>query len=229
MDRAAGTAGGRVAVRGRQDRSLVASDDGTNKIGGALLGRVGLLLEFEGAHAENPMFRKARTWAPLNLTRRECPMEFGVSVDGTPAQVDGHFSKSVTRVGRKNGLRKKRDRLGHPANSFMELDEVAADIADALVRVDTSRNPFRGFQPGVGPYGEPQVVKRIVACMNELDRYHNSALAKRTPDLLIPGEWQSKSRSPVLTATMTRRRSTGQSTCCTRIPETSAQSEIATS
>jgi hypothetical protein len=70
----------------------------------------------------------------------------------------------------------------------MELNEVVADIADALVRVDVSGDPFRRFQPGVGPYGEPQVVKRIVACMNDLEKYHNAAITKRTPDLLIPGE-----------------------------------------
>ena len=71
----------------------------------------------------------------------------------------------------------------------MDLNEVVADIADALVWIDASRDPFRGFRPGVGPYGEPQVVKRIVARMNELDKYNSSALTKRSPDLLIPGEW----------------------------------------
>jgi hypothetical protein len=71
----------------------------------------------------------------------------------------------------------------------MELNEVVTDIADALVRIDRSGEPFRAFQPGVGPYGEPQVVKRIVACLNDLDRYHNAAVTKRTPDMLIPEEW----------------------------------------
>ena len=71
----------------------------------------------------------------------------------------------------------------------MELNEVVTDIADALVKVDRSAGGSRAFQPGVGPYGEPQVVKRIAAYLNDLDRYHNAALTKRTPDLLIPGEW----------------------------------------
>jgi hypothetical protein len=33
----------------------------------------------------------------------------------------------------------------------MELREIVFDAADALVRIDASREPFRGFQPGVGP------------------------------------------------------------------------------
>jgi hypothetical protein len=71
----------------------------------------------------------------------------------------------------------------------MSLDEIVSDIADALVGLDTSCERFRNFQPGVGPYGEPQLVKRIAAHLNELDKYHGAALTKRTPDLLISGDW----------------------------------------
>jgi hypothetical protein len=45
----------------------------------------------------------------------------------------------------------------------MDLDEVVSDIADALVRIDKSGEPFRTFKPGVGPYGEPQLISRIAS------------------------------------------------------------------
>jgi hypothetical protein len=71
----------------------------------------------------------------------------------------------------------------------MELDEVVSDIADALVRVDASRECFRTFQPGVGPYGEPQLVKLIALHLNEFPKYHDAVRIKRSPDLLIGNEW----------------------------------------
>src|ERR1700746_3503550 len=70
----------------------------------------------------------------------------------------------------------------------MELEEIVADIAESIVRVDSSREPFRAFQPGVGPYGEPQLVRLIVKYLNEIPKYR-AACTKRTPDLLIPDEW----------------------------------------
>lgn len=70
----------------------------------------------------------------------------------------------------------------------MELEEIVADIVDLIVRVDSSREPFRGFQSGVGPYGEPQLVRRILGHLKEIPKYH-AACTKRTPDLLIPHEW----------------------------------------
>src|SRR5262245_17324073 len=71
----------------------------------------------------------------------------------------------------------------------MTLDELTTDIADALVDIDRSGTPFKSFQPGVGPYGEPQVVKLIVQHLNALPRYGNRAVTKRTPDVLIPDLW----------------------------------------
>lgn len=71
----------------------------------------------------------------------------------------------------------------------MELDEVTSDIANALVSIDSSRTPYRSFQPGVGPYGEPQLVKKVAIYLNSLPRYQGRVVTKRTPDLLIPGEW----------------------------------------
>jgi hypothetical protein len=71
----------------------------------------------------------------------------------------------------------------------MTLDEIANDIAEAIMHLDGSREAFGSFQPGVGPYGEPQLVKSIAEFLNGVPKYRNSALTKRTPDLLIPGEW----------------------------------------
>jgi hypothetical protein len=59
----------------------------------------------------------------------------------------------------------------------------------ALVVVDSSRVPFRTFSPGVGPYGEPQLLKLIAKQLNHVCKYQPPVRTKRNPDLLIPGEW----------------------------------------
>jgi hypothetical protein len=71
----------------------------------------------------------------------------------------------------------------------MDLNKVMNDVTDAIVEVDASRVPFRSFQPGVGPYGEPQLLKLIVAHLNRLPEYKATVLTKRSPDLLVPGFW----------------------------------------
>jgi hypothetical protein len=71
----------------------------------------------------------------------------------------------------------------------MKLDETITEIANALVHIDGTRVPFRAFQPGVGPYGEPQLVKLLAAYLNRLPNFHGAVHTKRTPDLLIPNEW----------------------------------------
>ena len=71
----------------------------------------------------------------------------------------------------------------------MELAEVVEDVADCLVAIDASRVPFRSFQAGVGPYGEPQLLKSISLSLNRLPNYKNQVQTKRTPDLLIPQQW----------------------------------------
>jgi len=69
------------------------------------------------------------------------------------------------------------------------LQEIVNDIADALVSIDASEPPFKNFQSGVGPYGEPQLVKLIATRLNHLPKYRGGAATRRSPDLLIPGEW----------------------------------------
>jgi hypothetical protein len=77
---------------------------------------------------------------------------------------------------------------GKVGMSLTDLEEVIIDIADALVSIDASEPPFKEFQRGVGPYGEPQLVKLIAARLNKLPRYRGAG-TRRSPDLLIPGEW----------------------------------------
>jgi hypothetical protein len=71
----------------------------------------------------------------------------------------------------------------------MNLDDTISEIADGLVKIDSKGVPFRAFQPGVGPYGEPQVVKLLAEYLNQLPKYREAVRTKRTPDLLIPGAW----------------------------------------
>jgi hypothetical protein len=71
----------------------------------------------------------------------------------------------------------------------MELHEVVTDIATGLSALDAAGSRFREFQPGVGPFGEPQLVKQIATYLNTLTRYGGFVRTKRCPDLLIPNEW----------------------------------------
>jgi hypothetical protein len=71
----------------------------------------------------------------------------------------------------------------------MNLEDAVRAIADAILHVDKSLVPFRGFHPGVGPYGEPQLVKLIAAYLNGLPALSGTVFTKRTPDLLIKGAW----------------------------------------
>jgi hypothetical protein len=71
----------------------------------------------------------------------------------------------------------------------MDLTRVVEDVADGLVSIDASRVPFKHFQAGVGPYGEPQVVRGIAERLNALEAYRGTVRTKRCPDLLIEGAW----------------------------------------
>jgi hypothetical protein len=70
----------------------------------------------------------------------------------------------------------------------MNLSEVVADVAAVIVAIDKSGQPFRNFQLGAGPYGEPQLIKLVAEHLRRMPRYAR-AQTKRTPDLLIPDEW----------------------------------------
>jgi hypothetical protein len=68
----------------------------------------------------------------------------------------------------------------------MELSEVLTEIAEALSAFDAAGSRFREFQPGIGPFGEPQLVRQIALHLNTLAKYEGSVQTKRCPDLLIP-------------------------------------------
>lgn len=71
----------------------------------------------------------------------------------------------------------------------MELAEVIEDIADCIVAIDSSGIPFRSYRAGVGPYGEPQLVKSICLYLNDLPKYSGQIQTRKTPDLLILKHW----------------------------------------
>jgi hypothetical protein len=71
----------------------------------------------------------------------------------------------------------------------MELAVVIEDVVTGLVALDGCGVAFKQFHPGVGPYGEPQLVGAVAKHLNTLPAYHNLVRTKRTPDLLIPGQW----------------------------------------
>ncbi|WAS92859.1 hypothetical protein [Nannocystis punicea] len=72
----------------------------------------------------------------------------------------------------------------------LSLERVVQNFADALVAVDATRVAHKGFQLGIGPWGESEAVR---AALQELQRRHAddyaAARIKRLPDLLIPSKW----------------------------------------
>jgi len=68
----------------------------------------------------------------------------------------------------------------------MEYAELVRLIADILKDYDSERPVHKSFQPGIGPFGEPQIVGEIA---NRLTDIGIPARTKRTPDLELRGEW----------------------------------------
>lgn len=71
----------------------------------------------------------------------------------------------------------------------MELQQVLTDFANVLLALDASGVPHKKFRPGVGPYGEPQLLKAIVERLATAEPYTGRLSTRRTPDVLIAGEW----------------------------------------
>ena len=70
------------------------------------------------------------------------------------------------------------------------MKQLVNHIAKGLKWIDNSGIPFRNYQPGVGPYGEPQVVKEIVQYLSKnYPLLYKGAKSKRVPDVLIPNQW----------------------------------------
>lgn len=70
------------------------------------------------------------------------------------------------------------------------MEPLVRRFAEALEWIDGSRERFKGFQPGVGRYGEPQLVKKALECLrSKYPGEFEGAVTKREPDVLIPGCW----------------------------------------
>jgi hypothetical protein len=71
----------------------------------------------------------------------------------------------------------------------LTLECVVERFADTLVAIDSSGISFKNFSPGVGPYGEPQLLAQVAARLNTILPCDGRICTKRTPDLLIPEKW----------------------------------------
>jgi hypothetical protein len=68
----------------------------------------------------------------------------------------------------------------------MEYIEIVKIIADILKEFDTEMPIHKAFRPGIGPFGEPQIVGVIA---QRLSAEGIAAQTKRTPDLDIQHQW----------------------------------------
>jgi hypothetical protein len=70
------------------------------------------------------------------------------------------------------------------------VQQVVNHFAEALHYIDQSGERFKSFQPGAGPWGEPQLVRRAIAYLRcAHPEAYGTAQTKREPDVLIPGRW----------------------------------------
>lgn len=77
----------------------------------------------------------------------------------------------------------------------MVLRELLRYFSEAIDHIDKSGSAFRDYQPGVGPYGEPQLLKLMVSYLRETyqDDF-GEAKTKRTPDVLVPRHWATEAK-----------------------------------
>ncbi len=68
----------------------------------------------------------------------------------------------------------------------MTYADLIITIADILKEFDSEKPVHKSFQPGIGPFGEPQIVGEIA---RRLSLEEIPAKTKRTPDLSIGSEW----------------------------------------
>ncbi|MCL4561502.1 MAG: hypothetical protein M1281_12925, partial [Chloroflexi bacterium] len=68
----------------------------------------------------------------------------------------------------------------------MKYRDLVKIIADLLKEFDEERPRHKDFKPGIGPFGEPQIVSTIA---NRLQNKGYVARTRRTPDLEIGNEW----------------------------------------
>jgi hypothetical protein len=68
----------------------------------------------------------------------------------------------------------------------MEFFEIVQTISGLLKYFDTERPVHKSFKPGIGPFGEPQIVKIIAQRLSQLGI---DAHTQRIPDLVLQNEW----------------------------------------
>jgi hypothetical protein len=68
----------------------------------------------------------------------------------------------------------------------MLYPEIVKTIADILKEFDSTRPIHKAFSPGIGPFGEPQIVGEIA---RRLSSRGITARTRRTPDLDVQKEW----------------------------------------
>ncbi len=69
---------------------------------------------------------------------------------------------------------------------IVDLNQLISHIADFLKEFDSTRPTHKSFAPGIGPFGEPQIVREIARGLR-LKRL--DAQTHRTPDMSIGDEW----------------------------------------
>jgi hypothetical protein len=69
------------------------------------------------------------------------------------------------------------------------MQQLVDDIADAVRAVDCGGVAFKQFQPGVGPYGEPQLTKLVAHHLAKRAERYAKIKTCRVPDLLVPNLW----------------------------------------
>jgi hypothetical protein len=68
----------------------------------------------------------------------------------------------------------------------MDYSEIVKTIADILKEFDAEMPIHKAFRPGIGPFGEPQIVGMIA---KRLSAKGIASQTKRTPDLDIQHQW----------------------------------------
>lgn len=68
----------------------------------------------------------------------------------------------------------------------MQLAEIVRVVADILKDFDSEGPVHKSFKPGIGPFGEPQLLIEIA---KRLSRQGISARTHRTPDMDVLNQW----------------------------------------
>ncbi len=69
------------------------------------------------------------------------------------------------------------------------MQQLVDDIAAAIHAVDCGGTAFKQFQPGVGPFVEPQLTKLIAAHLANCSGRYPGVKTCRIPNLLVPNLW----------------------------------------